>query len=78
MDILQRRVLMKMHLSSQYNTIVRKNGYKNHPNIKKRMKKIFTSSYYKSIVLASASLFKIHCMIKNKMERCLLYKTVNK
>ena len=64
--------------SSQYNTIVRKNGYKNHPNIKKRMKKIFTSSYYKSIVLASASLFKIHCMIKNKMERCLLYKTVNK
>lgn len=24
------------------------------------------------------TLFKIHCMIKNKMERCLLYKTVNK
>lgn len=57
---------------SQYNTIIRKKGYKNHPTIKKWMKKTFTSLRYKSILLTSVSLFKMHCAVKNKIEQCVL------
>lgn len=61
---------------SQTGTILRKQSYKSHPTVRRLMKKIFISSWYKKI-FKYPLLFKLHCKMKAKIEYYLLLKTNN-
>ena len=58
---------------SQKKTILRKNGYKNHPKIRRVMVNLFMHPYYIKTVCSNSLFFNLHKLFRQKLEY-LLYK----
>ena len=70
--IVLNKISESLAVSSQKNTILRKESYKNSQLLVKRYYTLINNVYYRKIVFGSSAFFNIHFKIKNYFEKYLL------